>query len=266
MFIAELGTCHNKDIPQTKLLIMELKRAGVNCIKFQYWSSGEKLAKARHKPTMAEFYSTWKTPHSLIRELADYCRREGLDVMCSVFLPEDAEKVAPEVDVFKIASLESQNLAILKAVNHVGAGRPIFISTGCLRQEELSHLIKLRQGEGEFRPSSSIFLLHCITAYPASANEMNLRVITNNKLDGISDHSRDVLTGAIAYCCGARYFEFHVRGDFTPMGVPDYSVSLLPAEVSVYIKNVNKARGLLGTGVRKITKGEEPYVECINKG
>jgi sialic acid synthase SpsE len=262
-YIAELGSCHGHDIKKTKQLIIHLFASGVQVIKFQYWSSSKELAKKRHHPELAEQYETWGTDLDFIATMSEWIDTQGGRVMCSIFLPQDAEIISPYVDCFKIASLENKNQELLKAVSQAGRGLPIYISTGCSTHDELTHLVKLKDGKLDFKPSAPIYLLHCTTAYPAPIDQMHLSVIRNYRLDGLSDHSANNLTGAIAWMCGARHFEFHVRGDWTPDDCPDYGHSLSFRDVDDYIFNIKLAETLYGYPMKTITKQEQGYVGYI---
>jgi N,N'-diacetyllegionaminate synthase len=101
-------------------------------------------------------------------------------------------------------------------------------------------------------------LLHCVSAYPAPISEMNLRAVGR----GLSDHSRNLLTGAVAVGAGARIIETHYRLDTCHPTNPDYAVAFTPAEFTQYVKNIRDAEAMMGDGVKKRQPCEEwavPY-------
>lgn len=71
-------------------------------------------------------------------------------------------------------------------------------------------------------------------------------------MDGLSDHSRHALTGALAVAAGATIVEAHLRLDDTPAENPDYAVAFSPSEFTQYVKNIRDAEVMLGTGRKEI--------------
>lgn len=265
-FIAELGACHQHEVGRTKELILDLLECGVDIIKFQYWSDSVQLAEQRDFTLLAaQNYTEWATDLDFIEEMSEFISEQGGGVMCSTFLPQDAATISPFVDCFKIASLEASDIVtgkldLFKAILKAGRGLPVYISTGHMTQPNLTNLLRLKRGEWEdLKPSAPIYLLHCTVAYPCPLEELHLSVIRNNYLDGLSDHSANILTGAIAYCCGARHFEFHVRASWTSNQNPDYLHSLTVKQVKEYISSIRATKVMLGNGVKAITKTEEQY-------
>jgi sialic acid synthase SpsE len=64
-------------------------------------------------------------------------------------------------------------------------------------------------------------------------------------LDGYSDHTHNVWTGAVAVGCGAQILEVHVRAYDTDPGNPDYATALDPAEFALYAQGVRTAERLI---------------------
>ena len=84
-----------------------------------------------------------------------------------------------------------------------------------------------------------------------------MAVISWRELSGLSDHTRNPLTGALAVAAGARYIETHFRLNDTDPACPDYAVSRTPDELYAYIRNIRQAEILMGEPVKRIQPSEE---------
>ena len=76
-------------------------------------------------------------------------------------------------------------------------------------------------------------LLHCISEYPTPLEHMNIGDVA--RLDGLSDHSLSLITGALATLLGAKLVEKHFS--FNNWG-KDANVSLNPEQLKIYIQNI----------------------------
>jgi sialic acid synthase SpsE len=116
--------------------------------------------------------------------------------------------------------------------------------------------------------------LQCTCAYPAPLSAVNLQGMKNwyanegNRFGntqeriafhmiGLSDHTGDVLTGAVAVGAGAEMIEVHFRLDETRKDNPDYLHSHLPSALIEYVTNIRKAEIMMGDGIKKVEKCEE---------
>jgi len=255
-YIAEIGSCHDHNAEATGELIDELCDMGVDAIKLQYWSDSESFARQRNRLDLAKVYEQWETRLSFVSDIAEYTTSVGLNFICSVFLPQDCEVLQNKVDHFKIASIESHNMELIRAASVHSNGRALIVSTGCSQAEDFVYYNSLRNSA---TLSCPILLLHCIAAYPTKIEDLNLRVIQNYRLDGFSDHSGHVLAGAAAVLHGAKYLEFHVRHEKTPTDCPDYPHSLTAEQVRQYIQNCRDVLAMRGSFLRPELEAESPY-------
>jgi sialic acid synthase SpsE len=68
---------------------------------------------------------------------------------------------------------------------------------------------------------------------------------------GLSDHTADPLTGALAVALGAKWVEAHVRLSDTDPANPDFPAALGPGGAKLYVANVRKAEAMLGRGDKR---------------
>jgi len=93
-------------------------------------------------------------------------------------------------------------------------------------------------------------VLHCVSGYPAPAEDYNLRTIPDmiqrfGLVTGLSDHTLDNTTAITSVAMGASIIEKHFTLDRSGGG-PDDSFSLEPAELAVLCKDSKTAWQALG--------------------
>ena len=254
--IAEFGCCHDGDLEKARRLVWQAFSAGANAAKGQFWSSPKRLADRRRAPDAEAAYERYRMPAGWLGDLAEWCWRDGLEFMTTCYLLEDLPTVAPFVTRWKIASFEAQDLDFVCA--HKPFGKQTIVSTGLCGGEALGQLQEFKDSHfGQW----DIRLLHCISAYPTPVDQANLRAIRDFGLDGFSDHTTSVLTGALAVAAGATIIEKHLRLDETDPANPDYGHSLPPDQFALYVQNIRLAEAAMGDGLR--SDAERPWSRFV---
>lgn len=218
------------------------KEAGADAVKFQWCSSPERLATRRHAEEYIWAYKTIAFPKEWLADLKGTADIRRIEWMCTVYLPEDIEVVALLVKRFKISSFEAADYKFVKA--HENYGKQILLSVP--GHEDVFYVGKAT-------------LLHCVSAYPAPPDEMNLRCLKSH--DGFSDHSAHPLMGALAVAAGAQIIEVHFRLDSTSSANPDYGHSLSPDQLVQYVQNVRFAEAAMGTREKRLMPSEERWAK-----
>ena len=250
--IAELAGTHDGSEDRLMRLLDVAYAADADAVKLQYWSDSAKVAARLNAPELEPLYERVRTPLEWVKFASSIAHSRDQEFLCTVDLVEDIPTVAPYVDRWKIASVEAHDEAFIRA--HLAcATKPLVISTGMLTEDD-ADLIAWYQGEFDV----PTWLLHCVSGYPTPIDEANLAAIRAWGLDGFSDHSAHVLTGAFAVCAGARVIEVHVKADDTPDDNPDAPHSLTPDGFRQYVQNVRLAERMLGDGVKRIMPSEQP--------
>ncbi len=247
--IADIGSNHGGSLQQALLAITQVAEVGADCAKLQWVSDGHRMAKRRGQGAeygeTCQEYSGW--PADWHGALATLCRECGIEYMCSVFLPEDVEVVAPYVARFKVASFEAMDEEMLEA--HDGYDQSVLISTGMLNEWEVDDLrTRCLQRDKAVRYG----LLLCVSAYPAPPESLNFTLLRGAQYVGFSDHSDPfhTSTGALAVTAGAGVIEAHFRsGDaFEAYKLPDFSHSMDPDHFRAYVEQIRFAEKVLGDG------------------
>jgi len=260
--IAEAGSSWQIGLRQSGRLahaikcIKVAKHCGADACKFQWTSQPTEMAKRRHM-TNPGAYAHLAWPEKWLHILAAECEQESIEFMCTVFLPVDVETIAPLVKRLKVASLEAGSKTFCQVC--VDTKKPVLISTGAAFMETFRD----RHANLGWSSWGNVKVLHCIAAYPAPIEQMNLSCILRQGMHGLSDHSGDLLTGALAVAAGAEIIEVHFRLWNTPQANPDYKHSHDPHGLGDYIDNIRKAELMLGDGVKKVEDCERPMLKHL---
>jgi len=242
--ICELSSSHDGDWRKVEAIVREAKAAGCSACKLQYWSSADRLADRRRATDYyRDIYRRYQIPQAWLPAFYALCHEQGMEAVCTVFLPEDVAFVAQHVDRIKIASFENEDASLVEAAR--ATGKPVIVSHGMVAGI-LPWMLPYSR-----RPSG-VHLLSCVSAYPAALDGA-LASLHASKRDedwpgyfaGFSDHTRNVWTGAVAVGCGAQIIEVHVRAYDTEFDNPDYAFALDPDELRQYAEGVRTAERLI---------------------
>lgn len=269
--IAELSANHNGDINRAFRIMEEAKRAGADAIKLQTYThetitmdcSSEEFqihGGLWDGQSLYELYKGAHMPWEWHRPLFDKARELGITIFSSPFdftaveLLEDLNAPA-----YKIASFEVVDLPLIKCVAQTG--KPLIISTGMANEEEIAEAIKTAKDNG----CQELIVLHCVSGYPAPAEQYNLKTITDiaerfGVLSGLSDHTIDNATAITSVALGACLIEKHVTLDRNGGGADD-SFSLEPKELAQLCKDAKTAWYALGKVSYERTEAEKGNVK-----
>lgn len=254
--IAEMSANHNGNIETALKIIGEAKKAGADAIKMQTYTP-DTLTLNSDMPdfqiteglwagrTLYELYEWAHTPWDWHKSLFEHAWKLGINIFSSPFdktaidLLEDLNASA-----YKIASFEAVDLSLIKYA--AGTGKPMIISTGMADADEISEAIEAAR-EGGCR---ELAILHCVSGYPAPAEDYNLRTIPDmikrfGLVTGLSDHTLDNTTSIASVALGASIIEKHFTLDRNAGG-PDDSFSLEPAELAALCHGARTAWSALG--------------------
>jgi len=251
--LAEPGSTASESLDQFTRLIAEAAAAGCTAFKPQWTSNPDRLCARRRAWAYRAAYEKIAYPLAWHAELSAAARGLGMQYVVSVYVPEDAGRVAPFVDALKCASFEAQDHEFLAALS--ATGKPVYVSTGMM---DLDEAVQAARGAAA--------ILHCTSAYVAPMDSLNLRAIQALREAvtvpvGYSDHSANVLTGALAVACGAVIVEVHMRPADCPADNADYLVSLPPAKLAEYVRNIRLAESMLGNGIKRAMESERPMMK-----
>ncbi len=209
-FVAEVSSNHHRDLDRCLEFIDAAAGVGCEAVKFQLFKIDELFApQALANNEDLHSRRKWELPLEFLPALAERCRDVGIGFSCTPFYLWAVEELLPYVDFYKIASYELLWNDLLSACARTG--KPVVLATGMATLDEVREAVVVLRGAG----CQDLTLLHCVSSYPAPADQCNLAAIKtlSDACDcqvGWSDHSVDpavVLRAAFKW--GAPMIEFH---------------------------------------------------------
>lgn len=261
--IAEIGINHNGSLDIAKKLIDAAAEAGFDAVKFQKRTidkvyTKELLDSPRESPwgtTQREQKMGLEFNHDQYGEIDRYCKEHKIAWSASAW-DVDSQKFIREFEVpfNKVASPMLGHKALLREI--ASERKRTFISTGMATLEEIDEVVNM------FRKANCPFeLMHCISTYPMSEEDANLRCIPMLKARygcdvGYSGHESSLLrvcTTAVAL--GATSLERHITLDRAMYG-SDQAASVSTHALRDFVESIRRIPLLLGTGEKMIAPAE----------
>lgn len=213
IWIAEIGSNHNRSLERTIDLIDKAAEIGCNGVKFQLFKTNYLYAPEfkGHITSMEK----WELPEYFLPMIRDCCNWNSIEFGCSVFDLKSVEIAKEYVDWLKIGSYEMLYFPLLKAV--IETKLPWIFSTGMTsNMNEILWPITM----GAYKGNRPYAVLHCNSNYPALPEHCNLSQIKDIKKGikfikqshikiGWSDHTKNPELVLAAIAQGAEIVEFH---------------------------------------------------------
>jgi pseudaminic acid synthase len=258
MYIAEISANHLGSFSRAKELVSAAIGAGVTAVKFQTYTAKtmtidvdlpEFKISPEHKlwggRKLFELYEEAHTPWEWHEELFEMCRKARVIPFSTPFDLTAVDFLEGlNTSMYKIASMETGDHNLIRRVAETG--KPIIISTGATKLEEIDELVEVVRKTG----NSDLTLLVCTSSYPAKPADTH---ISRMKLlkdrfgvkVGLSDHTLGIGVSIAAIALGAVAIEKHItinRND----GGPDGAFSMEPHEFKQLIEEGTSAALSLG--------------------
>jgi len=254
--IAELSANHNGRLDTALRIIEAAKKAGADAIKLQTYTADTITLNCDSEEfqihgglwdgkSLYQLYQEAHMPWEWHQPLFEHALKLGITIFSSPFdstavdLLEDLNSPA-----YKIASFEAVHLPLIKYA--ASTGKPMIISTGMADAEEIQEAIDAAREGG----CKELAILHCVSGYPAPAEDYNLRTIPDmmqrfGLVTGLSDHTLDNTTAIASVVLGPSIIEKHFTRDLTGGG-PDDSFSLEPTDLAALCRDSTTAWAALG--------------------
>lgn len=253
IIVAETGASHCHSYAKCLALICAAKDAGSDAVKFAVFTPDQMTVNSDLPPfiiadgpwkgrTLYSLYEESALPFDWIPNLKGAVETLGLEFILSIYHPDMIEHACSwGCKTIKISSFELAWPEFLSAIGQSSIEK-IILSTGSAGKEEIERAVAALGGK-------DLTLLHCVSAYPAQAEDMNLNTMTDMALRfgckvGLSDHSIGLTAPVAAVSLGAAMIEKHLRLDNKGL---DSSFAVLPDAFYNMVCVCRQAKLSLGT-------------------
>ena len=210
--IAEIGVNHNGSVDIACKLIDAAKDAGCDAAKFQLFDTERVYPRERW-----DEMKRLELSRADMLSLKGHSDNVGIEFLCTPDEIEDAQFLK-SIGVRRIKTSSQDITNVPFFLQFADLGLPMIVSTGACSEIEMGYALGSIIGHQRksANASPSLTILHCVSAYPAPLEEMNLSVIaylrrTYGPNVGLSDHTIGKAAALIALGLGARIFEKHLR-------------------------------------------------------
>jgi N,N'-diacetyllegionaminate synthase len=265
--IAEVGPNHNGSLDLALKYVEALSRLDIDAVKFQLAQPDAVYSKESFKPkyqlendgcpTAREMSQKYQLTRDEHKQLATACQNSGILYLCTAFDLGSLDFLVSEINV-RYVKLASGDLLSLDLLEYIADSNvPVIMSTGMAEYEEIEVAVDLLRS----RNNRDIWLLYCVSNYPAPISEVDLRVMANLNEQfhcavGLSDHTRGNICALAAVAMGATIVEKHVTFDQSMEG-PDHKASTSIEEFSGFVETIRTVDSILGNGQRHFSPEEE---------
>ena len=269
--IAEIGANHNGNMDLAKKMIIEAKRCGADCVKFQSWDKNSVVSRVVYKNNyfLQDDYRN-RTDYSL-EEIVDkyhinrekhfllkaYCEEIGIEFLSTPFSKREVNLLVDELNVpfIKVASMDLNNIPFLRYI--AKKQKPVVVSTGLCGLNTICDAVECLEQNG----CHEIVLLHCVSIYPPKDEEVNLNNIDMLRDNfgypvGYSDHTIGTVAPIMSLTKKVCMIEKHFTLDKRMDGW-DHKVSANPEELMEICKAAGQGYKMLGSYRRIVNETSE---------
>lgn len=266
--IAEVSGNHDGKYEKAVQIIDEAIDSGADAIKLQTYTSDTMTIDCNNKwfqvnindawkgRTLYELYKIAYTPWEWQKKLKKHAESRGVLLFSTPF-DSSAVDFLENLDVvlYKVASFEAGDVDLLKKI--ASTKKPVILSRGLQSETDVKEAIKILYENG----CSSVAVLHCISSYPATIDQMNVSTVKDiqEKFDvvsGLSDHSLGLTASLAAVSLGALIIEKHFTTARSEGGV-DAAFSLEPKELKNLVQTIRELERAIGKPTYELGEKEK---------
>lgn len=265
--VAEITTNHHGETQKIIDLIYGAKKAGADFVKFQmrdvenFYSKKilDREYKSPYGKTFRDYRNKLELSAEQIELIIKLCKKLKIKPFFSVLDISSFKKLKKyNFSLLKIPSTISEDKVFLNFVKDNYKGE-IIVSTGMTNENYLLECAKL------FKNNKKLYLLHCVSSYPTSPLDANLKIISTiknlslryrNIVPGYSSHDLTKTAAAMAVALGARMIEKHIKVSRNEWAHFDETALDVNYEFPSWVQYVRSSEKILGKGIKKILKSE----------
>lgn len=255
--IAELSANHGHKLENALASVHAAKAAGADAIKIQTYTADTitldcaaedfqvKSGTMWDGVTLHQLYQQAYTPWEWHQAIFGEAKKIGIDCFSTPF-DKTAVDFLEELGnpIYKIASFEITDIPLIEYA--ASKYKPMIISTGIATPEDIQLALDACHRVGNY----DITLLHCVSAYPAPLEDVNLHTMMDmaeryGVRVGLSDHTMGSDVAIAAVALGATMVEKHFILDRT-IGGPDAAFSMQQDEFASMVRSIRNVEKALG--------------------
>jgi N-acetylneuraminate synthase/sialic acid synthase len=264
--IAEIGSNHQGDPDLCEQMIIAAARCGVDAVKMQKRDNRKMFTPAALDRPYDNGFSYGKSygEHRVHLDWFGWAEFKRFKAVAEkhgvLFFATPFEEASADFlhflgcNLWKIASCDVTNLPLVEKVARFGD--PVIISTGGASMADIDRLVRM------IGPITSNYaLLHCVSTYPNTDENVNVSAITTLRenyplqLVGFSTHHPGMVPLIIARTIGAAIFEIHFTMNRGSRGT-DHGFSFEPKGLAQAVEDIKRVRTMLGTGRKEPLESE----------
>lgn len=266
LIVAEIGNNHEGSYELAEKMIGLAAQAGAGGVKFQTIVPN-KLVSPVQKDRFQQL-ERFRLSYDEFERLSKVAQQEGILFLSTPFDIESARFLEPLVPAFKIASSDNNFFPLIDVIARTG--KPIILSSGLA---DLAQITRTKDFiEGIWREcgiEQELAILHCVSCYPTSPDDANLRAIKQlQKLKvtvGYSDHTIGIEAAVLSVALGARIIEKHftIAKDYSDFH--DHQLSADPQEFAQLVQRVKETVKIMGDGEKRIMDCEILSIDKVRR-
>ena len=265
--VAEIRVNHEGDFSKAVEMIELAAQAGADAVKFQtyipefYVSSSQKERLERVRKFTLSFRQ--------FRKLSEKAGEEKVVFFSTPLDFKSLDLVNELSPVIKISSGDINNYPLLQRA--AITGKIIILSTGLSTVEEIEKAIYIiNKSNYSIIHERKLILLHCVAAYPAPEEEVNLLSIQylQNRFSvpvGYSDHTEGILACQAAVALGACVIEKHFTYRKEGQSFHDHHLSADPEEFRELVSAIRRIEKMRGVSDKSPMPSEMPFKSHIRR-
>jgi N-acetylneuraminate synthase len=194
-------------------------------------------------------------------EIDAHCKNAGITWFASPWDEASVDFLEDfDVPCHKVASASLTDDRLLRHIR--AAGKPVILSTGMSTMAQIDHAV-------EVLGQQDLILLHATSTYPASYDELNLKVIPAlamrfNVPIGYSGHETGIASSVASVALGATMVERHLTLDRAMWG-SDQAASLEPNGMQRLVRDIRLVETSFGDGIKRLLDREVPIMEKLRR-
>lgn len=268
IIVAEFTNNHLGEPARLVEMIQRAKDAGADLIKVQKrhvdsFYTKEQLESHYWSPfgnTLGDYRRGVELDDGLLDLLEETCRANDIEWFCSILDYRSYEALRRfNPRIIKIPSTISNHRDYHSrlAADYRGA---VVVSTGFTDSEYIDHVLDT------YRDNETVYLLHCVSAYPAPRHSCNVAIVRHYHglsrsnpriIPGYSSHDLGNLGCMLAVAAGARMVEKHVKlGNADWVHFDKVAIDLKSDDFPRFVRDVRTAEEIAGNETKRILECE----------